>query len=319
MPAVSVIISVYNVEPYMARCARSLFGQTLRDMEFVFVDDCTPDRSVEVMKEVLEEFPDRKSQVKVFRMPCNSGQALVRMKGLELATGDYLAHCDADDWVEADAYEKAYGKALSGGFDIVTFNFRKGSDGNWVNCSSGSVPGKELSDIMTGAVMGSLWCRLFKRSLADGLALPAGNMAEDMALSIQMTAKAKRIGHLDAVLYSYFVRPDSISHSAGMEAALARQESMYANTRLCAGLLQPYADKFGAADMLIFKYRSRHYLEPYVHHKEVYRKWRSTFPEIDRELLAARGVPPETKFWYVLIRLHLYHLWKVLSGKHSLI
>ncbi|MBQ3813899.1 MAG: glycosyltransferase family 2 protein [Bacteroidales bacterium] len=315
MPAVSVIISVYNVEPYMARCARSLFGQTLRDMEFVFVDDCTPDRSVEVMKEVLEEFPDRKSQVKVFRMPCNSGQALVRMKGLELATGDYLAHCDADDWVGADAYEKAYGKALSGGFDIVTFNFRKGSDGNWVNCSSGSLPGKELSDIMTGTVMGSLWCRLFKRSLADGLALPAGNMAEDMALSIQMTAKAKKIGHLDAVLYSYFVRPDSISHSSGMEAALARQESMYANTRLCTGLLQPYADKYSAADMLIFKYRSRHYLEPYVHHKAVYRKWRNTFPEVDGELLGARGISLETKFWYILIRLHLYHPWKVLSGK----
>ena len=315
MPAVSVIISVYNVEPYMARCSRSWFGQTLRDMEFVFVDDCTPDRSVEVMKEVLEEFPHRKSQVKVFRMPCNSGQALVRMKGLELATGDYLAHCDADDWVEADAYEKAYGKALSGGFDIVTFDFRKGGDGNWVNCSSGSLPGKELSDIMTGAVMGSLWCRLFKRSLADGLALPAGNMAEDMALSIQMTAKAKRIGHLDAVLYSYFVRPDSISHSPGMEAALARQESMYANTRLCAGLLQPFADKYSTADMLIFKYRSRHYLEPYVHHKAVYRKWRNTFPEVDGELLGARGISLETKFWYILIRLHLYHPWKVLSGK----
>ena len=315
MPAVSVIISVYNVEPYMARCARSLFGQTLRDMEFVFVDDCTPDRSVEVMKEVLEEFPHRKSQVKVFRMPCNSGQALVRMKGLELATGDYLAHCDADDWVEADAYEKAYWKALSGGFDIVTFNFRKGSDGNWVNCSSGSVPGKELSDIMTGTVMGSLWCRLFKRSLADGLALPAGNMAEDMALSIQMTAKAKRIGHLDAVLYSYFVRPDSISHAAGMEAALARQESIYANTRVCVEFLRSFAGQYSEADMLFFKYRSRHYLEPYVHHKAVYRKWRNTFPEVDGELLGARGISLETKFWYILIRLHLYHPWKVLSGK----
>ena len=315
MPAVSVIISVYNVEPYMARCARSLFGQTLRDMEFIFIDDCSPDHSIDVMQEVLKEYPERKEQVRVYRMPQNSGQALVRMKGLELSTGDYLAHCDADDWVEADAYEKAYGKALLGGFDIVTFNFRKGSDGTWINCSSGSLPGKELSDIMTGAVMGSLWCRLFKRCLARGLALPAGNMAEDMALSIQMTAKAGNIGHLDEVLYSYFVRPGSISHAAGMEAALARQESIYANTRVCVEFLRSFAGQYSEADMLFFKYRSRHYLEPYVHHKAVYRKWRNTFPEVDGELLGTRGISLETKFWYILIRLHLYHPWKVLSGK----
>ena len=45
MPAVSVIIPVYNVEPYIARCARSLFSQTMEDLEFIFVDDCTPDSS----------------------------------------------------------------------------------------------------------------------------------------------------------------------------------------------------------------------------------------------------------------------------------
>ena len=52
MPAVSVIIPVYQVEPYMARCARSLFGQTLEDIEFLFIDDCSPDRSIDVMREV---------------------------------------------------------------------------------------------------------------------------------------------------------------------------------------------------------------------------------------------------------------------------
>ena len=63
MPAVSVIIPVYKVEPYMARCARSLFSQTMEDLEFIFIDDCSPDRSIDVMREVLEEFPERKDQV----------------------------------------------------------------------------------------------------------------------------------------------------------------------------------------------------------------------------------------------------------------
>ena len=76
MPAVSVIVPVYNVEPFVARCVRSLFSQTLEDLEFIFIDDCTPDRSMEVIREVLErEFPAREPQVRFFQMPENSGQA----------------------------------------------------------------------------------------------------------------------------------------------------------------------------------------------------------------------------------------------------
>ena len=105
MPAVSVIVPVYNVEPYIARCVRSLFGQTLQDMEFIFVDDCTPDKSMEIMWQILkDEFPERLSQVKFYRMPQNSGVAKVRMKGIFMASGDYVIHCDSDDMVDPDAY-----------------------------------------------------------------------------------------------------------------------------------------------------------------------------------------------------------------------
>lgn len=60
MPNVSVIIPVYNVEQYIERCARSLFGQTLDDIEYIFVNDCTPDKSMEVLARVLEDYPARK-------------------------------------------------------------------------------------------------------------------------------------------------------------------------------------------------------------------------------------------------------------------
>ena len=56
MPKVSICVPVYNVEKYIERCARSLFEQTLDDLEFVFVDDCTPDRSVEILKSIIEEY-----------------------------------------------------------------------------------------------------------------------------------------------------------------------------------------------------------------------------------------------------------------------
>ena len=64
-PKVSVIIPVYGVEKYIARCARSLFGQTLQNIEYIFVNDCTPDNSIKLLCEVLEQYPQRKEQVAV--------------------------------------------------------------------------------------------------------------------------------------------------------------------------------------------------------------------------------------------------------------
>lgn len=53
-PLVSVIVPIYGVEPYIEKCARSLFEQSLENMEFIFVNDCTPDKSVEILRQVIE-------------------------------------------------------------------------------------------------------------------------------------------------------------------------------------------------------------------------------------------------------------------------
>lgn len=106
MPKVSIIIPVYGVEKYIERSARSLFEQTLDDIEYLFIDDCTPDKSVEILKRVLEEYPHRKSQVVIHRMEQNSGQAKVREWGMRNATGEYVIHCDSDDWVDMHMYEE---------------------------------------------------------------------------------------------------------------------------------------------------------------------------------------------------------------------
>ena len=81
MPKVSVIVPVYKVEPFIESCARSLFDQTLDDIEYIFVDDCTPDRSMEILREVLSAYPGRNDRVKWLRMPVNSGLPAVRKVG----------------------------------------------------------------------------------------------------------------------------------------------------------------------------------------------------------------------------------------------
>ena len=65
MPKVSVIIPVYGVEKYIERCARSLFEQTLDDIEYIFVDDCTPDNSISVLKNVIKSYPGISTKIRI--------------------------------------------------------------------------------------------------------------------------------------------------------------------------------------------------------------------------------------------------------------
>lgn len=122
-PKVSVIIPVYKSEPYIERCVRSLFGQTLDDLEFVFIDDCSPDYSINVMERVLSEYTDRKSQVKVIRHDVNLGVSAARQHGVDIAKGEYIIHCDPDDWVDPNFYETLYTEAKAKNADIVICDF----------------------------------------------------------------------------------------------------------------------------------------------------------------------------------------------------
>ena len=118
-PSVSVIIPIYKAEKYIEKCVRSLFGQTLSDIEFIFVDDHSPDKSISVLKKILEAFPSRKSQVKIISLLENKGLANARTVGLMHATGLYVAHCDSDDWVDLDLYDKMFSLAQKENSDIV--------------------------------------------------------------------------------------------------------------------------------------------------------------------------------------------------------
>ncbi|MBR1792919.1 MAG: glycosyltransferase family 2 protein, partial [Bacteroidales bacterium] len=106
IPLVSVIVPVYNVEKYIGRCAESLMKQTLQNMEFIFVDDCSPDESIEVLNQVIQRYPNRAHQVKIVRHDRNQGFPFARSSGIKPAEGEYVAHCDSDDWVDTGIYQK---------------------------------------------------------------------------------------------------------------------------------------------------------------------------------------------------------------------
>ena len=92
MYLVSILVPVYGVEKYIERCARSLFEQTYENLEYIFVDDCTPDKSIEILKRVIEDYPNRKNQVRIIHHEHNRGLAAARNTALDAATSEfYLA------------------------------------------------------------------------------------------------------------------------------------------------------------------------------------------------------------------------------------
>ena len=122
IPKVSVIVTIYNREKYIEECARTLFEQTLDDIEYLFIDDASTDRSVIILKNLLDKYPKRQLTTKMICLKQNSGRAVARQTGIDSASGEYVIHVDSDDWVDLDMFEKLYCKAKETNADIVGCN-----------------------------------------------------------------------------------------------------------------------------------------------------------------------------------------------------
>lgn len=224
MPKVSVIIPVYGVEKYIERCARSLFEQTLDDLEFLFIDDCTPDGSIEVLKLVLEEYPKRKLQVTIHRMETNSGQALVRRWGMQNANGEFVIHCDSDDWMDKMMLEKMYKSAIDNNSDVVICGYSVvDTKQKRIDYSPVRITNKKLiiADLLKSADW-CVWNKLVKRKVydTDDFIYPSDNMGEDMVITIQCLYRANSISYVNAPLYFYFKNDSSITHQVSSNKIL---------------------------------------------------------------------------------------------------
>ena len=221
-PKVSVIVPVYGVEGFIERCARSLFDQTLEDIEYLFIDDCTPDKSIEVLKSLLDEYPRRKEQVVIHRMEKNSGQAAVREWGMQNATGEYIIQCDSDDWIDTDMYRSMYDKAVESDADFVVCNYCE-SDGNEVK---DVIRGSHTEDakaffenIISQKDQWSLCNKLFRRSLLkEDLIYPKYAMGEDYVLCLQLVWNSSKMAYIDKTYYYYYINEQSLTKSVSIDA-----------------------------------------------------------------------------------------------------
>lgn len=123
MIKVSVIVPVYNVEKYLRECLDSLRNQTLKELEFICINDGSTDGSLEI----LNEYAKADSRFIIINQK-NQGQGIARNKGLEIAQGEYIAFADPDDWLELHAFEELYRQSKLLKSEVLQFNYQEYND-----------------------------------------------------------------------------------------------------------------------------------------------------------------------------------------------
>lgn len=221
-PKVSVIVPVYNTEPYLKKCLDSVLGQSLCDMEIICVDDGSQDKS----GEICEEYAGRDSRVKVIHQS-NQGLSAARNTGIENASGDYIAFVDSDDWVHPNFLEVLYHLCADNMCLISQCGLQK------VYEESDAVPEYRCDSLIqygkavihkrfegNGWIHGVTWNKLYHHSIFSDIRFPVGKQHEDEFTTYRALWKAYLVAYTECGLYYYRQRKDSIMGKGFSEKSL---------------------------------------------------------------------------------------------------
>ena len=205
---VSICVPVYGVESYIEQCCRSLFQQSYDRLEYIFVDDYSKDRSIDVLLKVLEDYPHRKQQVKIIHHAVNKGLSATRNTAMDAATGEYVMHVDSDDYLETDAVKLSVEKALETHADMVVFDMKIVYLDKTVYASSNASSDrmKYLHDIIRRDCSVCVCGALYKRSLYTSnhiRAIDGLNYGEDYVTKPKLVYYSAKIVALPLPLYNY--------------------------------------------------------------------------------------------------------------------
>lgn len=205
----SVIVPVYGVEKYIAQFAQSLLGQTCTDIQFIFVNDGTKDKSIEILTEIIEsQYPHLWNNIRIINKE-NEGLPKARQTGIEHADGEYILFADSDDWLELNAIETIISTIDKTKADLIYFDLVK-EYGHRKSCKreleySAATKDDFIINIFNYKSSGYTVTKCFRKSLYTNNTIytPILGMHEDIYLMSQIIHYAQSIVHLPKVLYHY--------------------------------------------------------------------------------------------------------------------
>lgn len=214
----SIIVPVYNVEPYLRRCVDSILCQTFSDFELILVDDGSPDNC----PDICDKYAETDSRVKVIHKK-NGGLSDARNAGISVAVGDYLGFVDSDDSISENMYERLLNMAQLNNADIVACGILNISQegevfGHWPNLSEDIVYYRRdfinnLYPDVRRNIMPSVANKIFRRDIFDKIKFPIGRIYEDAQIQLEIYDQCNVIAVCHEHLYHYyFNRPGSINN-----------------------------------------------------------------------------------------------------------
>ena len=218
-PLISVIVPVYQVEPWLERCVDSIRNQTYRNLEIILVDDGSPDRC----GEMCDQFAREDSRILVVHRE-NGGLSAARNTGLDICHGEYIGFVDSDDFIHPEMYARLYGDIYSLGTKLAfcqpmmcykgktSFPPAKASVANF---SKEEILEKSLRDI----IWFSAWTKLYHNSLFEGLRYPEGRTNEDYPITIRIFDRCDHVAVDVNHFYAYCKHAGSITTSFSVSNA----------------------------------------------------------------------------------------------------
>ena len=206
---ISLIVPIYGVEKYIAKFAESALDQTYQDLQFIFVNDGTKDRSMEILRDLIaNRYAHLQSRIVIIDKE-NGGLPSARKAGLDVAEGEYVLFADSDDWMETDAVEKVMAKADETDADIVYFDLIKEYGNRTSYKREREYTGETKDDFIVNMFnyksFGYTVTKCFKRRLytENVIYFPKLGMHEDIYLMSQIIFYAKSLAHIPEALYHY--------------------------------------------------------------------------------------------------------------------
>lgn len=284
MYLVSILVPVYGVEKYIERCARSLFEQTFQNLEYIFVDDCSRDKSIELLHNIINDYPSRKSQIKIIRHEQNRGLAAVRNTAVQEAKGAFVCHVDSDDYIEPNTIEIMVNVQMKNHSDIVSVGAYQHLKGKVMLIRQFDSDNKEqqLLSILQRNVNHTLWGRLIRLSLYKdyGIMNKEGfNMGEDCMTTPRLVYYAKSVSSISMPLYHYnFSRDDAMCAKNFMDNSTTSWEEDITNFESVVDFFDDKEDVYKNASrkMVISVLEEYLRLSAYYGHKRLFYKIKKT-------------------------------------------
>jgi glycosyltransferase involved in cell wall biosynthesis len=218
-PTISVVIPIFNVEPYLAECLDSIETQTFSNFEVILVDDVSTDDSMDI----ANNYAQRDDRFHIVHHIRNRGLAAARNTGVSASKGEYIAFVDSDDWIAKDYLESLLDDVKRHDTDISACGRYFAYDDRIrdVRLERDDAPlfsGRRLTREEALRAMNSyrsfdmsMWGKLFRLSLFDGIEFPEGKLSEDFFVCYKLIWRTKGVYYNDSPLYYYRRRTGSIT------------------------------------------------------------------------------------------------------------